>query len=385
MLVFGDSLSDVGNAWRLWGEGAVPSPPHWRGRRCDGPLWVDQLAEALGLPPLQPSLADGGGHACGGARSGIGFSPGRGAPNLLEQLRRWQQQRGDRPVAAATLVLLRAGANDYLDVPPPQLGGVGPMVNGHLLEAVDRLAQAGLTRFLVPAEMPWGSSPIQWPGLDAARRAALNAAIAEQNAALAEALQRLAERRRLTIVQPDFHGLLQRVQADPAAHGFTELERPALAEPLRSQPAPPAAGILWWDGWGHLTSAFHGLLAAEARRALALVGLTLGLAAAATAAPAAPAAQGRPALCILEQNGRTALAGPCRVQSGPDGGFTLAGPGAEPLLGGITALTVAPLRPALAEVRGLTLQGVNSRWGPAVRSSEDPACWLGSDFAVCVY
>jgi phospholipase/lecithinase/hemolysin len=97
-----------------------------------------------------------------------------------------------------------------------------------------------------------------------AERAALNAAIAAQNAALRQALRALAARRGLQVAEPDFHGVLLKVRADPAAHGFHEIERPALLEPRRSQVAPDAAGFLWWDGWGHLSSAFHGLLADEA-------------------------------------------------------------------------------------------------------------------------
>jgi phospholipase/lecithinase/hemolysin len=201
----------------------------------------------------------------GGARSGSGLSPRRGAPNLLEQLARWQAACAGCPLPAATLVVLRAGANDYLDAPP---AGVPAVVNAHLLEAVERLAAAGLRRFLVPSELPWGLSLIERPGLGPAERGALNATIAAQNAALQEGLTRLAERRGLVVAQPDFHGLLQRVQADPGGFGFREIGRPALADPQRSQPAPPAAGFLWWDGWGHLSSAFHSLLAAEAERVL---------------------------------------------------------------------------------------------------------------------
>lgn len=265
MLVFGDSLSDVGNAWRLWGEEAVPSPPHWDGRRCDGPLWVERLAVRLGLPPLRPSLAGGMGHAVGGARSGTGLSPRRGAPNLLEQLARWQAAAADHRPPADTLVVLRAGANDYLDAAADT---VPAAVNAHLLEAVERLTAVGLHRFLVPSEMPWGSSPIERPGLGPAGREALNAAIAAQNASLHEGLVRLAERRGLVVAQPDFHGLLVQVRADPARFGFREITRAALADPQRPQPSPPAAGFLWWDGWGHLSSAFHALLAAEAERVL---------------------------------------------------------------------------------------------------------------------
>lgn len=108
---------------------------------------------------------------------------------------------------------------------------------------------------------------------------------------------------------------------------------------------------------------------------------------AALAAPIAPAAPmpPRPALCILEQNGVTAFAGRCRLHPAADGGFSLGSGGAGPLLPGLTTLSVSPLRPSLAEVRGLTVQGVNSRWGRAVRSSVDPACWQGLDFAVCTY
>jgi hypothetical protein len=35
-------------------------------------VWVEQLAEQLGLPPLLHSLAGGTNHAYGGARSGMG-------------------------------------------------------------------------------------------------------------------------------------------------------------------------------------------------------------------------------------------------------------------------------------------------------------------------
>jgi len=265
MLVFGDSLSDVGNAHRQWGDEAFPCPPHWRGRRCDGPLWVERLAARLGLPEPRPSLAGGDAHACGGARSGAGLSPRRGAPNLLEQVALWRAGRGEAPVATHALAVLRAGANDYLDAPIP---GVAQRVNANLLTAVGRLADAGLRRFLVPSELPWGCSPIDLPGVGPAERAALNAAIAAQNDALREALRGLVERRGLQVAQPDFHGLLLKVRAEPAAHGFHEIARPALLEPLRSQTAPDAAGVLWWDGWGHLSSAFHGLLAAEAGRVL---------------------------------------------------------------------------------------------------------------------
>jgi len=281
LLVFGDSLCDGGNAHALRGDAAFPCPPHWRGRRCDGPVWVEPLAERLGLPPLVHSLAGGTNHAYGGARSGAGLSP-KGMPNLLEQVTGFVQAPSREPVgqrdrgfptAGEPLVVLRAGANDYLDAPPS--AAVGEAVNRHLLGAVERLAAAGLRRFLVPSELPWGFSPIQLLGLGEAERRGLNALIARQNAALQEALQDLAARRGLVVVQPDFHALFLAVRADPAAYGFTEIGRPVLELDGEGEPAPEArserpagAGYLWWDSWAHLTKAFHGLLADAALKSL---------------------------------------------------------------------------------------------------------------------
>jgi len=303
LIVFGDSLCDGGNAHALRGDAAFPCPPHWRGRRCDGPVWVEQLAERLGLPPLRHSLAGGTNHAFGGARSGAGLSP-KGMPNLLEQVAGFVEKAPPDPEA---LVVLRAGANNYLDAPPSP--AVGDGVNRHLLGAVERLAAAGLRRFLVPSELPWEFSPIQLPGLGEAERRGLNALIARQNAALQEALQDLAARRELVVVQPDFHGLFLAVRADPAGFGFTEIGRPVLeldgegagtpvGPPVAaapSLPSPAAAtarsaaaclpvpgepcsealgataagvGFLWWDSWAHLTTAFHALLADLALKSL---------------------------------------------------------------------------------------------------------------------
>lgn len=290
LLVFGDSLSDVGNAFAQRGVDAFPCPPHWQGRRCDGPVWVEGLASGLGLPPLRPSLAGGSDHAFGGARSGEGLSA-KGMPNLLEQVIGFlggvadPAARGFDPAAAGvaapaapakrsaldpagTLVVLRAGANDYLDAPPAP--AVAQAVNAHLLEAVTGLAAAGYRRFLVPSELPWGWAPLDLPGVTEAARLQLNHLIASQNRALAAALRQLAAERGLTVVQPDFEAQLLAVRADPAGHGFADVQRPRLPGDGRQSAAavPDAAAHLWWDSWGHLTAAFHRLLAQRALEAL---------------------------------------------------------------------------------------------------------------------
>ncbi|MFN9056993.1 MAG: SGNH/GDSL hydrolase family protein [Cyanobacteriota bacterium] len=285
LLIFGDSLCDGGNARALLGDRAFPCPPHWQNRRCDGPLWVEALAKSLGLPPLVPSLAGGTNHAFGGARSGLGLSP-KGLPNLLTQVEEFAGAWAGAsvPLASGALVVVRAGANDYLDAPPGP--AVGDAVTSHLLAAVTALADRGLRQFLVPSELPWGLSPIELPGIGEPERRAFNALIARQNDALRQALADLAARRGLVVVQPDFHGLFMEIQAEPGAWGFREIRRPALANagggpaglllagpqelptPANELAVPDARGFLWWDGWGHLTSAFHRHLAERALAAL---------------------------------------------------------------------------------------------------------------------
>jgi outer membrane lipase/esterase len=262
LIVFGDSFSDVGNAYALFGDEAIPSPPHWRGHRSNGPLWVERLAERLSLPALTPSLRGGSGHAHGGACSGRGLSPIWTVPNLGEQVDRFLAALAGGPADPGALHVLRAGANDYLTAPWPIGLACGEAINANLLAAVHALADAGATSFLIPTELPWGWSPIVPATFTQEDRAALHGLIAAQNDHLRRALRELASARGLRIVQPDLHGLFLEILAAPAAFGFHDVTLPALPD------HPEAEGFLWWDERAHLTSAAHALIAARAHASL---------------------------------------------------------------------------------------------------------------------
>ncbi|MCC2097836.1 MAG: hypothetical protein KDJ29_13140, partial [Hyphomicrobiales bacterium] len=91
--------------------------------------------------------------------------------------------------------------------------------------------------------------------------------------------------------------------------------------------------------------------------------------------------------CRIFQNGSLAFDRICDFQpEGRNGSFILSGRGGRgSLMPGIISVSVSVFEPGVAEVRGLTRQGINSRWGEARRSGADRACWAGSDFRVCVY
>lgn len=100
---------------------------------------------------------------------------------------------------------------------------------------------------------------------------------------------------------------------------------------------------------------------------------------------ATPGAHARDARCTVHEYRTTPLDGPCNFEpDGRDGSFTLLSrrTGA-PLYGDVVMISVSMISPGVAEVRGLTRAGVNSRWGEARRSNENRACWTGADFQVC--
>ncbi|MDP8912347.1 MAG: hypothetical protein M3N39_02075 [Pseudomonadota bacterium] len=99
------------------------------------------------------------------------------------------------------------------------------------------------------------------------------------------------------------------------------------------------------------------------------------------------AAEARPreARCLVKAAGAPDYRGPCRFSPEKRGSFTIVPGGRRAFGNGITSISAWMVSPGVAEVRGLTREGVNSRWGEARRSRRDRACWLGSDFSICVY
>ncbi len=99
----------------------------------------------------------------------------------------------------------------------------------------------------------------------------------------------------------------------------------------------------------------------------------------------APPAQARTIRCSVSQARQILYAGRCDFQpSDPDGSFSLV-PLDRPSISGANPISVTLMAPGLADVRGLSADGINSRWGTARRSRQEPACWQGTDFRICAY
>jgi len=113
--------------------------------------------------------------------------------------------------------------------------------------------------------------------------------------------------------------------------------------------------------------------------------IVAGIATAIVVITSAQAAFGKRSRCKVSNHSGGRFEGACEFEpAGKNESFTIQPLQAKRILGA-SILSVWIISPGAAEVRGLTAQGINSRWGGATRSTRDPACWRGSDFEICVY
>lgn len=87
--------------------------------------------------------------------------------------------------------------------------------------------------------------------------------------------------------------------------------------------------------------------------------------------------------CEIQTGSSKVFNGKCKFMQEDGGSFSLSNFSEKPLFDEVTIVSVTIVEKGIAEVRGLTTRGNNSRWGEAKRSTKDPACWVGSDFKIC--
>ena len=236
IVVFGDSLSDNGNA----------------GRSSNGPVWVEYLSERLGLT-LKPSRTGGLNFAVGGAR----LDPGSGNTSLRTQANAFL---GSSRPPGRTLHIVYGGGNDLLAaVGDPQAKTIIDAAVTSLMSIVADLAKQGATDILVPNLPGIGITPaVRARGSQAVE--AGNKLAERFNSALDQSLSGFAGRTDVRLHRLDVWQLAERVQADPAAAGFVDITNPC--NQRRS-----CEGYLFWDNV-HPTTQAHRRLAVAAAQVL---------------------------------------------------------------------------------------------------------------------
>jgi outer membrane lipase/esterase len=146
---FGDSLSDTGNVYTVFGAGYVPAP-YYNGRFSDGPVWVEHLAAGIGHADAAKASALGGNnYAFGGALTG-----GGSIPSVLAQIGSFSSQVAVADANALYVVV--AGGNDMRAARsgnPANIGAAAVAATDNLKTALSTLAAKGAKNILV-ANLP---------------------------------------------------------------------------------------------------------------------------------------------------------------------------------------------------------------------------------------
>jgi phospholipase/lecithinase/hemolysin len=273
MVVFGDSLSDTGNAYAATG-GAYPPASYSNGRFSNGPIWVQQLANMLNVPAPTPSLKGGSDYAFAGAATGAtplgtqmgtpgGYSPlttpnGQFLANVPSLRMQVDNYIASTPrLSPTTLYTVWAGANDFFD------GQKNPAIPAqNITNAISSLLAAGAQHILV-ANLPDLSKTPYGLTTSLATQQGLSALSAGFNNALAADLSLLPKPNGAVITTLDTANLFKQIQTDPSAFGFSNVTGQGR---LTTNPAP---GYLFWDDV-HPTTAGNNLIANQAYSALGL-------------------------------------------------------------------------------------------------------------------
>jgi outer membrane lipase/esterase len=251
--VFGDSYCDTGNIYLVTGGEKPLSPPYYKGRFSNGPIWVEHLAGSFKLP-MKASLAGGTDYAFGGAELLQDVVTAVGTiPSVPHQVDLYLESTGGHADPDA-LYVLEGGGNDVLDATsgsPTELGieiglGLGA------LEA--ELRAAGAKHFLIPNLFDVGLLPA-----GRANYVFDTAAIQAANKTLAAALALEEKVQGIDIYSTDTYALAHAIQDDPTHYGFTDILNTCLNATTGKVCADPAHTLFWDED--HPTEFGHVILA----------------------------------------------------------------------------------------------------------------------------
>jgi len=270
--VFGDSYSDDENFYNITkselGIG-IPPPPYKDGRFSNGPVWVEYLAQDMGLNPSGITNL-----AVGGAKSGlynvtIPPVPGLYLTGVLSQIKKFTEV--NKSVNPNALYIVWGGTNDFLysqsAVNPSQ-----PVTN--ISTAVRALANVGAKNILVANLFSLGNLPGTRNSVNSTQ---LNDSVTEYNVELIKSLNSLSqELNNVNIIFLDVNYLFKQLLANSRQYEFTNVLDSCIGSSvLITIPASTPSfdcktnpdRFLFWDSI-HPTTAGHKIIAEYAASVL---------------------------------------------------------------------------------------------------------------------
>jgi phospholipase/lecithinase/hemolysin len=281
LIVFGDSLSDPGNAFVMTLDVSfppfelIPGAPYARGglHFSNGPTWAEQLGRRLhpglssGPALLAPKVFSN--YAVGASRARM-----EGTTFLATQVG-WFLRDAGGVAPADALYVVYLGNNDIRDalaalVTDPSGATSGTILTAAVTALRDNLLTlygAGARRFLIPNAPNLALLPaVRLQGPQA--QAAAQWLSTNFNFGLTQLLNGLEASVPVKITRLDVFSLLSEVVAQPGSFGFADVEHSCITPgTLRGAYCVSPDSYLFWDGI-HPTRAGHALLAQRAYVAL---------------------------------------------------------------------------------------------------------------------
>ncbi|MBD2269793.1 cadherin domain-containing protein [Anabaena sp. FACHB-1391] len=248
LVIFGDSLSDTGNAYQASGN-TFPPPPNYQGRLSNGLIWIDYLARNLQF--TDQSIEN---FAFSGANTGVSNTFGQiTVPGLLTQIQQFKTLNTATPVGKDGLYVIWAGGNDFLNLATNPTQAITNAVT-NISSAITTLAELGAKEIVVGNLPDLGATPLSIANnnVDNARLISIGF-----NAALTQALTNLEPVLNVDLSLVDIFGLSAAFQANPASYNFTNITQPLITA---TNPVDPNQYAFWDDF--HPTTKLHQLFTA---------------------------------------------------------------------------------------------------------------------------
>jgi len=287
LVVFGDSLSDPGNAFALAGGTntppdysvdffLVPDQPYARGGHhfSNGDTWIEQLAKSEGLaanaqPAFRGSSAGAANYAIGGARAHDDGSP----INLTQQVTHFLNDFSGAAPAGA-LYVIEIGGNDMRDVAAS--GNVNILFDalGAIEANIRNLYGASARKFLVWNMPKVAVTPaIQMadhaiPGTAAQVDFVTNALYNPGLEALLQGLEADPGLSGIQIVRFDAYGSVANIHDHASDFGLSDVTDPCITPNVAPFFCQTPDDYMFWDGI-HPTKAVHAIFANEVAQLLA--------------------------------------------------------------------------------------------------------------------
>ena len=161
IVVFGDSLSDNGNLYEYMGHNMPMSPPYYKGRFTNGPVWIEHLTKHYYPEHPEAHLLDyafGGAAVDNGDEDDIDDDEEGDMSSLDRGLDSYLLAHNDK-ADALSLYVIWIGSNNYIAL-PDELDVEVAYVRLGLRRAVERLVEKGARHIMLVGLPDLGKTPM---------------------------------------------------------------------------------------------------------------------------------------------------------------------------------------------------------------------------------